>query len=88
MNTAVDSKVSETVALAADYGFTASVETILDSYVIIRIASNLKVKVMQTEAGKASVITWERKHKIANGSLAPKLSWYKAIADRRAGRVA
>jgi hypothetical protein len=88
MNTAVDSKVSETVALAADYGFTASVETIVDGYVIIRIASNLKVKVMQTEAGNAAVSTWERKHKILNSSLAPKLAHYKAIADRRAARVA
>lgn len=87
MNTAVDSKVAEIVSLAADYGFTASVEKIVDFYVIIRVASNLKIKVMQSEAGNATVSTWERKHKILNISLESKLAHYKAIADRRAAKV-
>jgi hypothetical protein len=87
MNT-VDTKVAELVNLAADYGFEATVEKIVDFYVIIRVASNLKIKVMQTEAGNATISTWERKHKILNSSLPSKLAHYKAIADRKAGRVA
>jgi hypothetical protein len=85
---AVQSKVSQLVALAADYGFEAGVTNISDSYVIVYINSNLRCKVVKTEAGNASVTTFERKQKLANSSLEPKLSWYKAIADRRAARVA
>ena len=86
---AVQSKVSQLVALAADYGFEAGVTNISDSYVVVyMVSANLKCRVVETEAGNASVTTWERGHKVLNTSLEPRLSHYKAIADRREARVA
>jgi hypothetical protein len=85
----VEIKTAELVALASKYGITSKIEKVSDSYIVISYASkNLTTKVSITEAGNATVKTWERKHVIANSSFESKLASYKAIADRKVGVAA
>ena len=88
MNTAVENKVAELVKLGTDYGFKAELVNIEGSYVIVKFNLVLRCKVITTEAGNASVVTIEGKHKVLNSSLESKLSYYKSIVDRRLGKVA
>ena len=82
--TAVELKVRKLVAQAEYWGFEAGVTNISDKYVVVYMVSgNLKCRVVETEAGNASVTTWERGHKVPNSSLDKKLSYYKSMADRR-----
>jgi hypothetical protein len=83
----VQLKALELINLASAYGIESRVILDTDSYIRISFASeNLKVSIRESEAGNALVKTWERKHLVPNSSLEPKLSWYKAIKDRREAR--
>ena len=82
----VQKKAQELIELASQYGIDTAVLNYSDEYIVIRYAHNLKSRISKSEAGNALVKTWERKNIIPNSSLEPKLSWYKAINDRRAAR--